>query len=50
MTDPTTIRADAQDVGMASQWQLMWLRFRRHRLAVASFVLLAGLVPPGRFL
>ena len=28
---------------MASQWQLMWLRFRRHRLAVASFVLLAGL-------
>ncbi len=25
---------------LASQWQLMWIRFRRHRLAVASGILL----------
>jgi len=28
-------------VAMASQWQMMWWKFRRHRLAVASGIVLA---------
>ena len=34
--------ADAQRVFVASQWQLMWWRFRKHRLAVASGIVVAG--------
>jgi peptide/nickel transport system permease protein len=34
--------ADEQRVFVASQWQLMWWRFRKHRLAVASAVVVAG--------
>lgn len=30
-------------LGGASQWRLMWLRFRRHRLAVVAAVVLVGL-------
>lgn len=29
------------DVGMMSQWQLIWLRFRRNRLAASSIVVLS---------
>ena len=28
---------------LASQWQLMWIKFKRHKLAVASGIFLAGL-------
>jgi peptide/nickel transport system permease protein len=34
--------AEEQRVFVASQWQLMWWRFRKHRLAVASAVVVAG--------
>lgn len=29
-------------VAVATQWQLMWWRFRRHRLAVAGLIVVAG--------
>jgi peptide/nickel transport system permease protein len=29
-------RADEQRIFVASQWQLMWWRFRKHKVAVAS--------------
>ncbi len=32
--------SDGQKVYVASQWQLMWWRFRRHRLALASTVVI----------
>jgi peptide/nickel transport system permease protein len=35
MSEATTIDA-AEDLAFASQWRLMWLRFRRHRLALAG--------------
>jgi peptide/nickel transport system permease protein len=31
-----------QRIFVASQWQLMWWRFRRHRVAVASAIVVAG--------
>ncbi len=34
-------RDESERVFVATQWQLMWWRFRKHRLAVASAVLLA---------
>jgi len=34
--------ADEQRIFVASQWQLMWWRFRKHRVAVASAVVVAG--------
>jgi peptide/nickel transport system permease protein len=34
--------AEEQRVFVATQWQLMWWRFRKHRLAVASAVVVAG--------
>lgn len=39
---PTTAdpAGDGQDLAFASQWRLMWLRFRRHRLAMAGGVVL----------
>ena len=41
MTQPKAAN-DAQELGSLSQWQLMSLRFRRHRLAVwSSFLVLA---------
>lgn len=36
-------RLEKQRYYSASQWQLMWLRFRRHRLAMTAGPLLAGL-------
>ena len=34
--------ADEQRIFVASQWQLMWWRFRKHRVAVASAAVVAG--------
>ncbi|PYM11820.1 MAG: peptide ABC transporter permease, partial [Candidatus Rokuibacteriota bacterium] len=34
--------ADEQRVFVASQWQLMWWRFRKHKVAVASGVVVIG--------
>ena len=34
------VAADQQDLAFASQWRLMWLRFRRHRLAMAGAAVL----------
>jgi peptide/nickel transport system permease protein len=41
--------AAEQRVFVASQWQLMWWRFRKHKVAVASALVVAGfyLVVPG---
>ena len=39
---PGASTADKQRIFVASQWQLMWWRFRKHRLAVASGVVIAG--------
>ena len=33
---------DSQRIFVASQWQLMWWRFRKHKLAVASGLVVAG--------
>src|SRR5262245_756642 len=33
----------ATDVERASQWKLMWLPFRKHRLAMAGLVVVAAL-------
>ncbi len=35
-------RGEEQRVFVASQWQLMWWRFRKHRLAVLSGILVIG--------
>ena len=37
-----TNRRDDSNVYIASQWQLMWWRLRRHKLAMASLIVLAG--------
>ncbi len=42
--DPTSVSklSPAQErIYLASQWRLMWWKFRRHRMAVASLILLA---------
>ena len=36
-------REDARDIAYASQWRLVFIRLRRHRLAVASGIVLAAL-------
>ncbi len=44
-TQETATETEEQDLAFASQWQLMWVRFRRHRLALmgsAVLVLLYG--------
>ena len=33
---------ESQEIFVASQWRLMWWRFKRHRLAVVSAIILAG--------
>ena len=38
----TTDNLPSAPLAFASQWQLMWIRFRRHRLAVGAAVLLVG--------
>jgi len=39
---PSRTTTDEQRVFVASQWQLMWWRFRKHRLAVASGLVVIG--------
>jgi peptide/nickel transport system permease protein len=39
---PIASTADRQRIFVASQWQLMWWRFRKHRVAVASTIVVAG--------
>ncbi|HEV3350938.1 MAG TPA: ABC transporter permease [Methylomirabilota bacterium] len=39
---PISVAADSQRIFVASQWQLMWWRFRKHRVAVASGVVVIG--------
>ena len=34
------VPADDQELAFASQWKLMWMRFRRHKLALAGSVVL----------
>ena len=42
IAEPRTVAADEQRVFVASQWQLMWWRFRKHRLAVISAGVVLG--------
>ncbi len=42
IAEPLSVAAEEQRVFVASQWQLMWWRFRKHRLAVASGVVVIG--------
>lgn len=46
-TSTAEIQADNLDV--ASQWRLMWLKFKRHRLAVISAVVLVIVYSVGLF-
>ena len=39
---PSRATTDERRVFVASQWQLMWWRFRKHRLAVASCLVVVG--------
>ena len=39
---PSVADAAKQRIFVASQWQLMWWRFRKHRVAVASAFVVAG--------
>src|SRR5512138_1086004 len=40
-TAPPTVESQAEDrVSVASNWQLVWWRFRKNRLAVASVLVL----------
>jgi len=49
MTDTATPAADvlrdprANELAVAGQWKLFWLRFRRHRLAVVSLIVVIAL-------
>ncbi|MGF1646477.1 MAG: ABC transporter permease [Kineosporiaceae bacterium] len=38
-----SLHEDETDVDVASQWRLVWWRFRRHKVAVASAVVVAAL-------
>jgi len=43
MKDGRQAETEAADrISMATQWQLMWWRFRKHRVAVASGLILIG--------
>ena len=39
---PETRSVAEQRIAVATQWQLMWWRFRKHRLAVAGTIVLVG--------
>ena len=39
---PVAVAAKEQRIFVASQWQLMWWRFRKHKIAVASAVVVLG--------
>src|SRR5437870_12979695 len=40
--DELLTTAAEERVSVATQWQLMWWRFRKHKLALVATVLLAG--------
>ena len=40
ITDELVISADAEKILVASQWQLMWWRFKKHRLAIISLIVI----------
>ncbi len=42
IAEPLSAAAEEQRVFVASQWQLMWWRFKKHRLAVISGVVVIG--------
>ena len=42
-TTPDMTGGGGDDLAFASQWRLMWIRFRRHRLAMVGGVVLLGL-------
>ena len=42
VAEPLAVAAGESRIFVASQWQLMWWRFRKHRLAVASAAVVAG--------
>ena len=39
---PGTVASEAEREYIASQWRLMWWRFRRHKVALVSTVILAA--------
>jgi peptide/nickel transport system permease protein len=41
-TTPSPVMASEERLFVASQWQLMWWRFRKHRLAMASAIVIVG--------
>jgi peptide/nickel transport system permease protein len=52
-SEPITTTLAEERVSVASQWQLMWWRFRKHRLAMMAAVVVIGfylLVPAADFL
>jgi len=42
VAEPLSVAAEEQRVFVASQWQLMWWRFKKHRLAVISAAVVVG--------
>jgi peptide/nickel transport system permease protein len=40
-TEPETGALAEQRIAVATQWQLMWWRFRKHKLAVGGTIVLA---------
>jgi peptide/nickel transport system permease protein len=42
LPEAATLAEAEERVSVATQWQLMWWRFRRHKLALVAAVLLAG--------
>jgi peptide/nickel transport system permease protein len=53
MTDTALLSVDSRQLAVASQWQLVWWAFKRHRLAMVGLVVTAFLyviaVAPGFF-
>ncbi|MDB5513959.1 MAG: peptide transporter permease, partial [Tardiphaga sp.] len=53
MTDTAFSSVDSKQLAIASQWQLVWWAFKRHRLAMAGLIITAFLyviaVAPGFF-
>jgi peptide/nickel transport system permease protein len=42
IAEPLSVAAEDQCIFVASQWQLMWWRFKKHRLAVISAAVVVG--------
>jgi peptide/nickel transport system permease protein len=43
LTTPLRRRRSEQDIFVASQWQLMWIKFRKHKLAVVGSIIVIAL-------